>query len=131
MIGMKSFRSAERQSPRQRQGRRFEDLALAHLRQHGLELVTRNYWCRVGELDLVMRERDTLVFVEVRYRHGTGFGSALASVVRGKQTRVIHAARHFLLRYPSYAAWPCRFDVVALTSDRDATRIEWVAAAFT
>jgi putative endonuclease len=130
MIGMKSFRSTERQSPRQRQGQHFEDLALAHLRQHGLVLVTRNYWCRVGELDLVMRDRDTLVFVEVRYRRRTEFGSALASVVRGKQTRVIHAAQHFLLRYPSYAARPCRFDVVALTHDSAATRIEWVTGAF-
>jgi putative endonuclease len=131
MIGMKSFPEPPRQSPRQRQGQHFEQLALAHLRQRGLTLVAQNYWCRVGELDLVMRERNTLVFVEVRYRRRADFGSALASVVRSKQLRVIHAAQHFLLRYPRYAALPCRFDVVALSTDAaHGTQLEWVSNAF-
>jgi putative endonuclease len=122
---------SSRQSSKQRQGQHFEQLALTHLQQHGLVLVARNYWCRVGEIDLVLRERDTLVFVEVRFRRGAEFGSALASVVRRKQLRVIRAAQHFLQRYPRHATSPCRFDVVALSTDAArGAQIEWVRNAF-
>jgi putative endonuclease len=131
MIGMTPFREPPRQSARQRQGQHFEQMALAYLRQQGLTLVAQNFCCRVGELDLVMRGREHLVFVEVRYRQRAEFGSALASVVRRKQLRVIHAAQYFLQRHPRYAELPCRFDVVALSPDAShGTRIEWISNAF-
>jgi putative endonuclease len=120
-----------RQSPRQRQGQQFEQLALRYLQGQGLLLLARNYCCRVGELDLVLRERDTLVFVEVRYRRQSEFGSALESIGRGKQLRVIRAAQHFLQRHPHYADLCCRFDVVALDAEGFGdTRIEWIRNAF-
>jgi putative endonuclease len=111
-----------------------EDRALAHLQQHGLTLVRRNYRvaagpsARAGEVDLIMRDRDregTLVFVEVRQRTRFDHGGAAASVTRTKQARVIYAARHYLQRH--CREWPpCRFDVVAIDGDA----LAWLVAAF-
>lgn len=105
-----------------------EDLALAHLQGAGLRLVARNYRTPGrggGEIDLIVREPDgTLVFVEVRARTDATHGGAAASVVHGKQRRIVLAARHYLLRLPMPP--PCRFDVVAI----EGGRIEWLRAAF-
>jgi putative endonuclease len=92
--------------------------------------VTRNFACRAGEIDLVMRDGGTLVFVEVRYRRSTSFGGAAMSVTRGKQLRIVRAAGFFLLRHPEYRDDPCRFDVVAIEGDRNAPIIGWIAGAF-
>ncbi|MFY3383244.1 YraN family protein [Paracidovorax sp. MALMAid1276] len=104
-----------------------EDQALAHLQAAGLKLVERNYRTPGrggGEIDLVMRDRDgTLVFVEVRSRAGGGFGGAGGSISATKQQRIVFAARHYLLRWPSPP--PCRFDVVLVQG-----HIEWLKAAF-
>jgi putative endonuclease len=105
-----------------------EDRALAHLLEHGLKLLARNYRTPGrggGEIDLVMREPGgTLVFVEVRKRASKSFGGAAASVSHIKQRRIIFAARHYLMRLPQQA--PCRFDVVSV----EAGEIEWLKAAF-
>jgi putative endonuclease len=104
-----------------------EDRALAHLLGHGLKLVSRNYRTPHrggGEIDLVMRDGDTLVFVEVRKRTSRSFGGAAASVGGVKQRRIIFAARHFLMRLREPP--PCRFDVVTV----EAGRVDWLKAAF-
>ena len=104
-----------------------EDRALAYLVGRGLKLVTRNYRTPHrggGEIDLVMRDGATLVFVEVRKRASRNFGGAAASVGGVKQRRIVFAARHYLMRTPSPP--PCRFDVVGV----EAGRIEWLQAAF-
>lgn len=109
-------------------GSREEDLALRHLQSRGLELVARNVRARGGELDLVMRDRDsTLVIVEVRKRSHRAFGSAAESVDARKRQRIVLAARSLLARRPDLARLPARFDVVALDGD---DRIEWIQAAF-
>ncbi|MFL6692060.1 MAG: YraN family protein, partial [Ramlibacter sp.] len=92
-----------------------EDRALAHLRQAGLRLVARNYRTPGrggGEIDLVMRDGGTLVFIEVRRRAGGDYGGAAGSIGFTKQRRIVFAARHFLLRLG--APPPCRFDVVTV-----------------
>jgi putative endonuclease len=104
-----------------------EDRALRHLLEAGLRLVARNYRTPGrggGEIDLVMRDGATLVFVEVRRRSRSDFGGAAASVDFIKQRRIIFAARHFLLRLA--APPPCRFDVVAVEPDQ----VHWLRAAF-
>lgn len=104
-----------------------EERALAHLLDAGLRLLARNYRTPGrggGEIDLVMRDGATLVFVEVRRRGRRDFGGAAASVGVAKQRRIVFAARHFLLRYP--APPPCRFDVVAL----EPGGVHWLRAAF-
>ncbi len=97
------------------QGRLAEDRALVYLQQQGLVCVTRNYACRYGEIDLVMKEASLLVFVEVRWRTNPTFGGAAASVSQAKQQRIWRTAEHYLMRYRSQPA--CRFDLVAIDGD--------------
>jgi putative endonuclease len=111
-------------------GARFEQRALEDLERAGLKLVERNYRTRFGELDLVMRDGDTLVFVEVRYRRNPGFGGGVASVGPAKRGKLTRAAQGFLQTHPKFAAMPCRFDVVAFDGDADAPLQDWQRAAF-
>ena len=97
----------------------------------GLVPVIANYQCRLGEVDLIMDDGETLVFVEVRWRAYNRYGGALASVDGRKQRRLILAARHYLGRYPYQAQRPCRFDVLGLEPDDDGeVRYHWVQNAF-
>ena len=113
-------------------GRRGEDAALRHLEAAGLVLLERNYRCRGGEIDLVMREGETLVLVEVRLRSSDEFGGAAASVDRGKQRRVAQAAKHLMLMRPQYRRMPARFDVVAIERGEagGAQDLRWIRDAF-
>lgn len=111
-------------------GARFEQRALERLERSGLKLVERNWRTRFGELDLVMRDGDTLVFVEVRYRRDPDFGGGAASVGPDKRMKLMRAAEGFLQSHPRLAAMPCRFDVVAFDGDADAPDCEWQRAAF-
>lgn len=108
------------------QGNVAEKLALRFLEAQGLVLVKRNYRCRMGELDLVMRDGDYLVFVEVRSRHDSRYGTPAETVTRTKQRRLIRAAAHYLQRSRA-AALPCRFDVVAVNAGDD---LDWIKNAF-
>ncbi len=105
-------------------GAEAEARAAQYLERQGLRLVERNYRCRQGEIDLVMREGATLVFVEVRSRARGGFGGAAASITVAKQARLIHAARHYLASRGVDA--PCRFDAVLI----EGGRLEWLRHAF-
>ena len=105
-----------RQTERQISGQEAEDEALAYLAQQGLTLVERNFLCKGGEIDLVLRDGKALVFVEVRKRRSMAFGGAAASVTPVKQARMIHAAQCYLQRFSTLP--PCRFDVVAIDGDR-------------
>jgi putative endonuclease len=114
-------------------GRRGEDRALAHLESHGLELIERNYRCRAGEIDLVMRDREVLVLVEVRTRTRADFGSAAASVGVRKQRRFVLAARHLMLTRPELRRMRARIDVVAIDPAAHAGAppvITWIRNAF-
>lgn len=116
---------------RQRLGVAAEALAQRHLERAGLRLVTGNFRCRAGELDLVMRGDSTLVIVEVRYRGPGSRVSAAESVTAPKQRRIIAATEYFLLKNPRYADWTLRFDVVCI--DRGAgsgTQLQWLPDAF-
>ncbi len=106
-------------------GEEKERQARRYLESQGLRLETRNYRCRAGEIDLIMRDGDCLVFVEVRYRKNARYGSPAETVTRGKQRRVIHAAQHYLQRHPTRL--DCRFDVLAMTGSDD---VEWLRSAF-
>jgi putative endonuclease len=111
------------QTQQQRTGQAGEDSALAHLLAAGLTLVTRNFRCKGGEIDLIMRQREVLVFVEVRARANDRHGGAAASVTARKQARLILAAQFFLLRYKTPPA--CRFDVIAI----DGGALSWLKNA--
>jgi putative endonuclease len=109
-----------RRTARQIVGDAAEDRALDHLRQQGLTPVERNFRCKGGEIDLIMRDQDMLVFVEVRKRADTRYGGAAASITQREQARLVIAAQVFLQRYKMPPA--CRFDVVAI----DGQQIEWL-----
>lgn len=122
MMGMLDV-ITRRRTAKQVEGDAAEDRALHFLQQHGLVLVDRNFRCKGGEIDLVMRERNTLVFVEVRKRADTSYGGAAASITASKQARLIIAAQTYLQRYS--APPPCRFDVVAM----DGMATDWLKNA--
>lgn len=114
-----------------RAGQAAEDHALEYLRGQGLQLVTRNWRCKGGELDLVMLDTDTVVFVEVRYRLHADFGGALGSIDGRKQKRLALAANLFLQKESRWANHPCRFDVVALQGSGHAGQpLQWLQNAF-
>ena len=105
---------------KQERGRQAEDDALAYLLLQGLVLLQRNYLCRGGELDLIMRDGAGIVFVEVRLRSGTAFGGALASITPAKQRRMVVAAQTWLLGQKRLPA--CRFDALCI----DGGHISWL-----
>lgn len=97
---------------RREQGSRGESQARSVLEAKGYYFVDSNYYCRWGEIDLIMRDQETLVFVEVRMRKSLRYGSPLESVTRTKQRRLVQSARDYLLRHPYDG--PLRFDVVGI-----------------
>ena len=111
-------------------GRWAETLALAHLRKHGLTLETANFRRRGGEIDLVMRDGDTVVFVEVRYRRSSAYGDGAESIDPRKRARIVATAQRYLQAYPLAAAGPCRFDVVSVSAQGNRQEVRWIPNAF-
>ena len=103
-----------------------EQIAATYLQQQGLALITSNYHCRFGEIDLIMREGKTLVFVEVRMRSNASFGGAGMSITPSKQHKLARTAEHYLQQHGSVA---CRFDVILMTKP-STEDVEWVRNAF-
>ncbi len=123
-------RNPARRTDRRAQGARVEALARDFLQRQGLEPVAANANYRGGELDLVMRDGDALVFVEVRYRRSAGFGGGAASVDASKCRKLVHAAQQFLTAHREFARTPCRFDVIDASGDPEAPAIDWLRDAF-
>jgi len=107
-------------------GARAEELCAELMRRAGLRILTRNWRCRAGEIDLVAQDGATLVFVEVRLRRDASFGGAAESVSAAKRARLVAAARHYLAGRPEVA---CRFDVLLLDALAPA-RVRWIRDAF-
>jgi len=108
----------------------FERRARVELEHAGLTCLAQNYTTRYGELDLVMREKQTVVFVEVRYRKSASHGDAAASVTAAKQTKLILAAQQWLAAHPQHAKLACRFDVVSYDGPVEAISRQWLRGAF-
>ena len=108
-------------------GKQAERWAAGYLQRQGLKLVTENFHSYFGEIDLIMQDADTLVFVEVRQRSSDDFGGAAASIDRHKQHRLIRTAQYYLARLGHTP--PCRFDVV-LMDDEQGLNAEWLRNAF-
>jgi putative endonuclease len=105
-----------------------EELAEQYLQQQGLSSCTRNYRCKLGEIDLIMRDGNCLVFVEVRLRNNRYFASAAESITAGKQRKIMRTAQFYLQQHRLTDKVPCRFDVVALGSTEQP--VEWLRDAF-
>lgn len=108
-----------------------EAAALRFLEARGFVAVARNWRCRHGEIDLVVRQERLLVFAEVRLRNRDDYGGAAGSVTAAKQRKIIATAQAFLQHHPDFLACDCRFDVLALQAGPEAWRVRWLPAAFT
>lgn len=121
-------------SPRQILGHAVEEIALSYLHNAGLVLEKSNYFCQGGEIDLIMRDKDVLVFIEVRYRQDDDYGSAVESVTKSKQRKIIKAAKMYLQEKKLWDEVNCRFDVVVVQDKHDAAinnrKISWLKDAF-
>ena len=111
-------------------GQDAEDMACHYLTAQGLKLLCRNFHSPRGELDVVMEDGSSIVFVEVRYRKQIRFGSGAESVNHTKQAKLVATALYFLQKYPKYHNRPARFDVVSITQQARQAEIDWIKDAF-
>lgn len=120
-----------RPSPRIR-GSELEAVALQYLTTQGLQMLQRNFQCRLGEIDLIMRERDTLVFVEVRYRRSARYGGAAETVDWRKQRKLIRTAQVYLSMHCRHHSPPCRFDILGIAPGAGSAgyHFDWLPNAF-
>lgn len=117
----------EHETGNRQKGHALEQRAADYLAAHGLQPITANYHCRAGEIDLIMRDREFIVFVEVRFRRSSLRGSPLESVTAAKQRKLIRCARHYLMTQWLHESVPCRFDVVGLGPGN---HVAWIRNAF-
>ncbi len=113
-----------------KRGQWAERLAEDYLMQHGLELIQRNYSCRMGEIDLIMQEQNTIIFVEVRYRKNDQYGGGIESIDARKQKKLNSTAMHYLQNNDRYQEHPCRFDAMIITGQSSKPSINWIKNAF-
>ncbi len=109
----------------QRIGNEAEQKALSFLEAKGLSLVEKNFSCRLGEIDLIMKDETCLIFVEVRKRTNPLYGSGAETVTPAKQRKIIKTAQFFLLNH-AIGDYDCRFDVISINED-----VDWIKHAFT
>ena len=112
----------------QETGQLAEQRALDYLINHGLKCVMRNYSCRVGEIDLIMRDGAYLVFIEVRARSSMNFGGGIASITYAKRQKIIKTTAHYMIKHKVYDSFPIRFDVLSI--DGKSRVITWIKDAF-
>ena len=113
-----------------RRGRDAERSACRYLKKQGLTYVQGNYRTPYGEIDLIMQQHDTLVFVEVRFRQNQAFGQAFETVDHRKQSKLRASAEYYLQRHRDQARQPCRFDVLGFCHDLEDSSATWIQNAF-
>ena len=119
------MRASNRQS-----GAQWEKTAESFLRRQGLTLLQRNFSSRFGEIDLVMEDQKTVVFVEVKYRKSNQHGSGADAVTFHKQGRISRTAAWYLVKNPHRAEQICRFDVISIDPQKGDQGIDWIENAF-
>ena len=111
-------------------GRWAEQTALEYLLGKKLKLLEKNYRSTFGEIDLIMQDKNIILFIEVRYRSSKHFYTALESINRKKCERIIATSHQYLFENRSASQLDCRFDVVALSGPQETPMIEWIKNAF-
>ncbi len=122
---------------RNKKGQAAEDIASSYLKQQGLVSIDSNFFSRRGEIDLIMRDNEYLIFIEVRYRKQSTYGHPLETITYNKQQKILKTVQYFLLKHPEFNNRPCRIDAVAITDIRFADSknghagetIEWIKNA--
>jgi len=108
------------------QGEKSEQLACRYLLKQGLQLIEKNFRSKYGEIDLIMKDNETLVIIEVRFRKSNKYGGALESISRKKQSRIIATTQYYLSTHKVNSS--IRFDAITMSSNTD---INWIKNAFT
>jgi len=111
-------------------GQKAEEEACHYLQTQGLKVVTRNFRCKMGEIDLIMQDLQEIVFVEVRVRNNPNFGSGIDSVDYFKQRKLIKTATLYLSQKKWLDKVNCRFDVIGISYAKTKAAIEWIKDAF-
>jgi len=111
-------------------GQETETLACQYLQKQGLKLLERNFHGPCGELDIIMTDKTSLVFIEVRYRKNDNFGSGAETIQPGKQKKLHKTALFYLQTKPGYADKPARFDVISISGSNKEHNINWIKNAF-
>lgn len=118
-------------TPRMRAGRRAERYVARHMKRRGYSILERNYLWKGGEIDLIARQGDLIVIMEVRYKRMGTLRNAIETVTLEKRRRIIRSAQHFLARHPELAECTVRFDVAGVSSKGLFLECDWVENAFT
>lgn len=114
-----------------RKGLRYEDQAREYLQSRGLRLLTQNFSSRCGEIDLIMRDQDTICFIEVKFRKSMAYGGAASSIPISKQRKIIKTALFYIAGRRQLASRPLRFDALLIQRQIDGRdQIEWIQNAF-
>lgn len=112
-------------------GFEIETYVSEYLLKQGIEILVRNFSCKMGEIDIICAHSETVVFIEVRYRKNTFYGSAVESVNYTKQQKLIRTARYYLMHHsPGKPLPPCRFDIIGISPKNNQLEIEWIQDAF-
>jgi putative endonuclease len=109
-------------------GHHYEQQACHYLIEQGLQPIGQNVYCRGGEIDLIMLDQQTLVFIEVKFRQDLNFGHPAEFVTPAKQKRLQKCAQFYLLKQPQLAKYPMRFDLIAIT--QTPAKVDWIKNAF-
>jgi putative endonuclease len=104
-----------------------EQCAETYLRHQGLKFISRNYRCKLGEIDLIMRDQNCVVFVEVRSRNNANYGTSAETINIFKQKKLIKAATFYLISHKLWEKTSSRFDVVSIDNKNE---IDWIKNAF-
>lgn len=114
-----------------RKGLRYEDRARVYLERQGLQCIAHNFRCRLGEIDLIMCDQQTVCFVEVKYRSSSDFGGAAYSISARQRRRLVKTAEYFLLGKRQFADRPLRFDALLIQRQADGSEtFDWITNAF-
>jgi len=107
-------------------GKFYENKALVFLMNNGLKLIKKNYYCCFGEIDLIMKDGNILVFIEVRYRKSSKYSDPIESIDGSKQKKLLKSAAQYLKRYNLFDKIDCRFDVIGISDNK----LNWIKDAF-
>ena len=111
-------------------GNRYEEIALNFLLKKKLSLIIKNFKTKIGEIDIILTDKEFLVFVEVRFREDNDYASGLESITYQKQRKIIKTAQMFLVHNKEYQNFYCRFDVISISRYDNKIQIHWIKNAF-
>jgi putative endonuclease len=111
-------------------GKEAEDIAAEYLSKRTLKLISRNFHCRFGEIDLIALDKETLVFIEVRYRKNEHYLATIETIDKHKCKKIVITSEYYLNKHKKYQSHFCRYDVIAITGALDEPVIEWIKNAF-